>query len=126
MQLKNLKGRDRGTERRMMQSLTVPRPGANIPEDGRWIPVPDIPVQPVLSAATFRKQDGPTVPSILDAGQPFYVTAGRIEIAESRKHQIGWVVVINLRPLLMRETVTTWLLLIKEEWRREGIDPAAK
>lgn len=65
----------------MMRSLTVPGPGPNVPRPSRMIPVPDIPVRPVLSLATFAGKQTPPVASILDVGPKAFVTAGRVAIA---------------------------------------------
>ncbi|MDB5772197.1 MAG: hypothetical protein JWM42_2571 [Burkholderia sp.] len=40
-----------------------------------------IPVQPILSLASFKRRGGPHIPSVLDAGKAKFVTSGRIAIA---------------------------------------------
>lgn len=64
----------------MMRSLTVPQEGPNVPCEGRWIPRPFAPVEPILSLGSMWPPLAP-VPSILDIGRPVFVTAGRIAIA---------------------------------------------
>ena len=68
------------SRRRMIRSLTVESDGPNVPQLSRWIPVPDIPVAPVLSAAAFLNRQKSPLPSILDAGSAVYVPAGRSAI----------------------------------------------
>lgn len=65
------------SKRRMTRSLTVASDGPNVPQISRWIPVPDVPITPVLSGATFLSGRTSPVPSILDAGESVYVPAGR-------------------------------------------------
>ncbi len=67
-------------KRRMTHSITVPGDGPNVPQPSRRIPVPDVPVWPILSAAAFLEDRTPSTPSVLDAGHSVYVTAGRIAI----------------------------------------------
>lgn len=72
---------NRGNKRRMVQSLTVSRPGPNRPTTGRWIPVPEVPVRPILSARTFTAKSASDQPCVLDQGVRLDVCAGRIAIA---------------------------------------------
>lgn len=67
-------------KRRMMRSITVPGDGPNVPQPSRRIPVPDVPVWPILSAAAFLEERKSSTPSVLNAGHSVYVTAGRIAI----------------------------------------------
>ena len=50
---------------------------------GRLIPRPDIPIQPVLSWATFFGRGGETAPAVTDQGRVVFVTAARIAIAQA-------------------------------------------
>ena len=60
--------------------------GSHPPRPGRWIPVADVPVEPVLSATAFLPQRGPGVPAIVDTGTVLRVTAGRYAIALALRH----------------------------------------
>jgi dTDP-4-amino-4,6-dideoxygalactose transaminase len=71
--------------RRMMHSATVSRPGPNIPVTGRLIPLPDVPVEPVLSLGAFVPAGAPTVPCVLDTGSVTPFVAGRYAIAWALK-----------------------------------------
>lgn len=68
------------SKRRMTRSLTVESDGPNVPQLSRWIPVPDIPIWPVLSARSLFAPRNSSEPSILDAGNSTYVMAGRVAI----------------------------------------------
>lgn len=64
-----------------MRSLTTFDTAAGDGVTGRLIPRPDIPLQPVLSLATFLPYGGVTAPAVVDSGSVALVTAGRIAIA---------------------------------------------
>ncbi len=69
-------------ERDLMLSLTVRgATGRNVPAPSRYIPRPDVSVRPLLSLGGLFPTFGPTLPSVLDAGDVQFVTAGRIGIA---------------------------------------------
>lgn len=64
--------------RRMVQSMTGADDGR--PYQGRWIPLPHVPVQPVMSVDTvFGERQA--VPSLLDLESKAFTTAGRMAIA---------------------------------------------
>jgi len=63
------------------RSMSMPGEGPNVPQVGRVIPVPDAPVEPVLSLAGVFAPNGPKIPSVLDVGRPLFQTAGRFAIA---------------------------------------------
>ena len=65
----------------MMRSLTIPSEGPNVPQPSRMIPLPDVPVQPVLSFNLLAWRRKRSTPTVLDAGPAIYVTAGRVAIA---------------------------------------------
>ena len=48
---------------------------------GRTIPRPDVPIEPVLSLASFHRSPGGNALSVLDAGRSIELTAGRFAIA---------------------------------------------
>jgi len=66
-----------------MRSLTTFDGSTSDPSSGRWIPRPDIPVQPVLSWDTFVSSGDESTPSVVDNRSVIYVTAGRIAIAHA-------------------------------------------
>jgi dTDP-4-amino-4,6-dideoxygalactose transaminase len=63
------------------RSMSMPGEGPNVPQIGRIIPVPDVPVEPVLSLAGVFAPRGAPIPSVLDVGRPLFQTAGRFAIA---------------------------------------------
>ena len=71
------------SRRRMVPSLTVAQPGPSRPSASRWIPVPDVPVRPVLSASAFFGRRHPETHCVLDQGQRLEVSAGRVAIARA-------------------------------------------
>ena len=68
---------------RMVRSLTVAGSGANRPTPSRWIPAPEIPVKPVLSATAFLGARAAPLPCVLDQGHGVLVTSGRVAIARA-------------------------------------------
>ena len=82
----SLDGRRGRRNRRMTRSLTAPGRGPNVPTPSRPIPVPDVPVQPVLSLRSARFGAAEPVPSVLDAGRPAYTTSGQAAIALAARH----------------------------------------
>ena len=85
-----LDGRRGRRKRRMTRSLTVPGRGPNVPIPSRPIPVPEVPVQPVLSFQSARSAGADPVASVLDAGRPVYTTSGQAAIAlAARQMGIG-------------------------------------
>ena len=67
----------------MMRSMTVPGDGPNVARLGREIPIPDVPVEPVLSFGTFLPSRSKPVPSVLDAGHVAGCVTGRTAIAKA-------------------------------------------
>lgn len=74
-----------GRKDRMMRSVTVDRDGPNVPLPSRWIPVPDVPIWPVLSAKLFSNDRRASPRSIIDAGNTVYLMAGRVAIGLALK-----------------------------------------
>ncbi|MFQ5535281.1 MAG: DegT/DnrJ/EryC1/StrS family aminotransferase [Sphingomonadales bacterium] len=78
-----------GTSRRsargfgMTYSVTPVDGDPNIARIGRPIPVPDVPVEPVLSLASFFKNGPLTLPSVLDVGSALHLPSGRHAIARA-------------------------------------------
>jgi dTDP-4-amino-4,6-dideoxygalactose transaminase len=66
------------TDRRMIRSMTGADGGG--PCQGRWIPRPFVPVQPVVSLDTWFG-DRQAIPSLLDLEPRTFTTAGRMAIA---------------------------------------------
>lgn len=64
-----------------MVSMTPVGDDPNTAMVGRTIPRPDVPVEPVLSLASFLRSPGDNVLSVLDAGRAIELTAGRFAIA---------------------------------------------
>ena len=63
-------------------SLTVQgATGRNVPTPNRYVPRPDVSARPLLSLGALCATLGPTLPSVVDAGDVQFVTAGRIGIA---------------------------------------------
>ncbi len=67
----------------MIRSLTVAGSGPNRPTPSRWIPAPEIPVKPVLSAAALFGPRAAPQPCVLDQGHSIEVTSGRVAIAHA-------------------------------------------
>lgn len=66
----------------LILSLTGPATaGRNVPAPSRWVPRPDVSARPLLSLGMMFPTLGPTLPSVADAGDMQYVTAGRVGIA---------------------------------------------
>ena len=66
-----------------MRSLTTFAEAENGERVGRLIPRPDIPIQPVLSWASFFGGGSETAPAVTDHGRVAFVTAARIAIAHA-------------------------------------------
>src|SRR5262249_42672938 len=64
----------------LMRSVTTFTGSPGEQAEGRLIPRPDMPVQPVLSWPGFGRARRSAAPSLVDAGQVFFVTAARIAI----------------------------------------------
>lgn len=67
----------------MMRSETVAGEGPNVPTAGRHIPIPDVPVEPVISLSTFFGGRRCGVGSVLDVGYSRAFVAGRIATAQA-------------------------------------------
>jgi dTDP-4-amino-4,6-dideoxygalactose transaminase len=71
----------------VMYSLTdAGAAGRNIPRPTRLIPLPDLPLNPVLSLGMCFSGGTPPVPSILDTGEAVFTSAGRMAIALALEH----------------------------------------
>ena len=68
-----------------MRSLTLADGSLAGVDQGRWIPVPETPIQPVLSTAAFFPRGKAAQPTLLDEAPAAYVTAGRIAIGLALK-----------------------------------------
>lgn len=73
----------------MIRSATIPMGGPmggpNVPQFGRMIPIPDAPIEPVLSLGALLPAGRQSLPSVLDTGPATCFTAGRYAIAWALK-----------------------------------------